>query len=208
MSRHTTQQDQSVPFSGILYECVCVSAAQSCLIFCDPKDCSLLASSVHGILQARILEWVTTPFSRGSSWHRDWSWVSHIAGRFFTIWANREASFIWTVGSYSCSRVDLHKINLEFGEAFSQTMKQKFVNGRKKHTKESWTEIKRLVVAMELVWCCLVAQSCLTLCDPIGYSPSGSSVHGSFRQEYWNGLPCPPPGDLPNLGVEPRSPGS
>ena len=55
-------------------------------------------------------------------------------------------------------------------------MKQKFVNRRKKNTKESWTEIKRKAVAMELVWCCcLVAQSCLTLCEPIDYSPSGSS---------------------------------
>ena len=49
-------------------------------------------------------------------------------------------------------------------------------------------------------------QSCLTLCDPIDYSPSGSSVHGYSRQEYWSGLPCPPPGDLPNPGIKPTSP--
>ena len=53
-------------------------------------DCSSTGSSVHGILQARILEWVAVPFSRGSSWPRDWAWVSYIAGRFFTIWATRE----------------------------------------------------------------------------------------------------------------------
>ena len=47
-------------------------------------NCSLLGSSIHGILQAQILEWVAIPFSRGSSWPRDWTWVSHIAGRFFT----------------------------------------------------------------------------------------------------------------------------
>ena len=47
-------------------------------------------SSVHGILQARILEWVVIPFSRGSSWPRDWTWISRIAGRFFTIWASSE----------------------------------------------------------------------------------------------------------------------
>ena len=45
--------------------------------------------SVHGILQARILEWVAIPFSRGSSWPRDWTRVSCIAGRFFTSWATR-----------------------------------------------------------------------------------------------------------------------
>ena len=48
-------------------------------------------SSVHGILQARILEWVAIPFSRGSSQPRDWTQISHIAGRSFTIWATREA---------------------------------------------------------------------------------------------------------------------
>ena len=46
---------------------------------------------VHGILQARRLEWVAFPFSRGSSQPRDWTQVSRIAGRFFTSWATREA---------------------------------------------------------------------------------------------------------------------
>ena len=53
-------------------------------------------------------------------------------------------------------------------------------------------------------------QSCLTLCDPINCSPPGShnpSV-GCSRQEYWNALPFPPPGDLPNPGVKPVSPAS
>ena len=54
-------------------------------------DCNLPGSSVHEILQARILEWVTVPFSRGSSQARDQIQVSHIAGRFFTVWATREA---------------------------------------------------------------------------------------------------------------------
>ena len=48
----------------------------------------------------------------------------------------------------------------------------------------------------------LVAQSCLTLCDP---THKGSSVHGILQQEYWSGLPFPSPGDLPNLGIKPRS---
>ena len=56
-----------------------------------PMDWNLPGFSAHGILQARTLEWVAIPFSRGSSWPRDWSLVSHIAGRFFTIWATREA---------------------------------------------------------------------------------------------------------------------
>ena len=54
-------------------------------------DCSPPGSSVHGIFQARILEWVAVPFSRGSSRPRDRTQVSCTAGRFFSIWATREA---------------------------------------------------------------------------------------------------------------------
>ena len=64
--------------------------AQSCLTLCDPMDCSPPGSSLHGILQARILEWVAIPFSRGSSQPRDWTQVSRIAGRHFNLWATRE----------------------------------------------------------------------------------------------------------------------
>ena len=64
--------------------------AQSCPTLCDPMDCSLPSSSIHGILQARILEWVAISFSRGSSRPRDWTQVSRIVGRCFTVWATRE----------------------------------------------------------------------------------------------------------------------
>ena len=57
---------------------------------CYPTDCSLPGSSVHGILQARILEWVAISFSRVSSQSRDQTWVSHIGGRCFNLWATRE----------------------------------------------------------------------------------------------------------------------
>ena len=54
---------------------------------------------------------------------------------------------------------------------------------------------------------CFIAPLCLTLCDPMDYSPPGFFVHGEFsRQESWSGLPCPPPGDLTNPGIKPRSP--
>ena len=65
--------------------------AQSCLTLCDPVDCSLPGSSIHGILQARILEWVAISFSRGSSRPRDWTQVSCIVGRCFNLWTTREA---------------------------------------------------------------------------------------------------------------------
>ena len=62
-----------------------VLVAQLCLTLCDPMDYSPPGSSVHGILQARILEWVAIPFSKESSQPQDQTWVSRIAGRFFTI---------------------------------------------------------------------------------------------------------------------------
>ena len=68
------------------YVKVKLKTPQLCPTLCSPMDCT-----VHGILQARILEWVAFPFSKGSSQPRDWTQVSHIAGRLFTSWATREA---------------------------------------------------------------------------------------------------------------------
>ena len=64
-------------------------------------DHSSPGSFVHGILQARILKWAAISFSRGSSQPRDWTCISCTAGRFFTIWATREALECWTRGGYS-----------------------------------------------------------------------------------------------------------
>ena len=66
-----------------------VKVAQSCLTLSDPMD-----YTVHGILQARILEWVAYPFSSGTSWPRNRIGVSCIAGRFLTSWATWEAHSI------------------------------------------------------------------------------------------------------------------
>ena len=63
---------------------------QSCPTLCDPMDCSPPGSSIHGILQARVLEWVAISFSRRSSRPRDWTRVSCIVGRCFTVWATIE----------------------------------------------------------------------------------------------------------------------
>ena len=68
-----------------------VKVAQWCLTLCNSMD-----YTVHGILQTRILEWIAFPFSRGSSQPMDQTQVSHIAGRFFTSWATREAQEYWS----------------------------------------------------------------------------------------------------------------
>ena len=71
-----------------------INVAQSCVTLCNSMDCSLPGSSLHRILQARILKWIAISFSRGSSWPRNQTWVSHVAGRCFFLRATREASRI------------------------------------------------------------------------------------------------------------------
>ena len=102
----------------INYKKVKEVVSQLCPTLCSPMDCSSPGSSVHGILQARILEQIVIPFSRGSSWPRDQTQASCIAGRFFTIWATRELhpclfrgfssiqllSRVWLSNPMDCSR--------------------------------------------------------------------------------------------------------
>ena len=73
------------------YQSKRLKVAQWCLTLCNP-----MGYTVCGILQARILEGVAFPFSRGSSQLRDRTQVSHVAGRFFTSWATREAQEYWS----------------------------------------------------------------------------------------------------------------
>ena len=78
---------------SVSHPCVRVcSVAQLCLTLCDPTNCSPPGSSVHEILQARVLEWVAIAFSGGSSLPRDRTQVSCIADKCFTIWATRLSS--------------------------------------------------------------------------------------------------------------------
>ena len=78
MGSQRVRHDWAIEPNWTYFYYYCCSDAQLCPTLCDPVDCSLPDSSVHGILQARILEWVAMPSSRGSSWPRDWTWVSYI----------------------------------------------------------------------------------------------------------------------------------
>ena len=71
----------SLKNSQVKYVCACmhVKSLQSCVTLCDSMDCSPPGSSVHGVLQVRILEWVVIPFSRGSSRPRDQAHVSYVS---------------------------------------------------------------------------------------------------------------------------------
>ena len=105
----------------IVYVCVCVCVCvsvwvlvtQSCPTLCNPMDCSLPDWLAHGILQARILEWVAIPFSRVCSQPKDWTLVSCAPGRFFTIWATIR---VGAKCNHKCSYKRAAKGALTYGE--------------------------------------------------------------------------------------------
>ena len=70
-------------------------------LFATHMDCSLPSSFLHGILQARVLEWVAISFFRGSSWPKDRTRVSHIVGRRFNLWATREAPKLCAISCFT-----------------------------------------------------------------------------------------------------------
>ena len=88
--------------------CVCVLVSQSHPALCNPTDCSWPGSSVHGILQTRVLERFAIPFSRWPSWPRDWTCVSCSAGSFFTI---RAINLSEPQGMSLCSKVHRKRTN-------------------------------------------------------------------------------------------------
>ena len=83
------------------HTCMCAQLLQSCPALCNPMDCSPPSSSVHGILQARILEWVLMPSSRGSSYPRDQTHIS--CGSCVAAGATGEAPEAVSVSQFSCS---------------------------------------------------------------------------------------------------------
>ena len=103
---HYYQHRTQTPHSEERWKWMCY-----CSVMLDSlwlHDCSLPGSSVHGLLQTEIREWVTIPFSRGSSQARDQTWVSCMAGRFFTIWATSKGR-LCTVGKGSNIRARLER---------------------------------------------------------------------------------------------------
>ena len=112
------------------YVCVCAELLQSCLTLSDPRDCSLLGSSVHGLLQARILGWVAISSSRGSSQTRDRTHVSCIfyTGRWILYcWATREALLHYNTCVY-CSSLTSPVPHITY--RVNHTMDVVFLKGR------------------------------------------------------------------------------
>ena len=169
--------------------------AQSCPTLCDPMDCSLPGSSVHGIFQAIVLEWIAISFSKGSSQPRDRTRVSHIVERRFTIWATRE------VDNVICGWVHLH------GSIWIKWSSLLFVAAAAAKSLQSCptlcdptdgsppgSAVPGILQARILEWVAISFSNawkwklkvkslskCLTLCDPMDYTLPGSSVHGIFQ---------------------------
>ena len=129
-----------------------VLVTQLCPALCDPMDCSPPGFSVHGILQARILESIET-FSRGSSWPRDQTQVSCIEGWFLTIWATRKA-LCYTISSVQLSRVQLFATPWIAARQASLSITN------------SWSLLK--LISIELV----MPSNHLILCHPLLLPPS------------------------------------
>ena len=154
----------------------------------------LFAISVHGILQARILEWVSMSFSRGSSQPRNQTRVSHIAGRRFILWATREAhKFLLHLFKkkkmvlYSSARVWNEETSFSLSTFWIPSYLQKHLH---------------------LPYVCMyqgLSQVNLFVTQQTVAHQASLSMEFS-RQEYWSGLPFPSPGNLPNPGTEPGSP--
>ena len=164
--------------------CMKVLITQSCLTLFNPTDCSLPSSSVHGILQARVLEWVpfTSPGNHpnpriepGSPALLTDSLLSEQPGELCVI--------------YTCHSIK--KIKKKWSNFSQHLLTTSGVSNSNIHRKK------------ERKWSCSVVSDSVT---PWTVAQQGPLSMGFSRQEYCSGLPFPSPGDLPNPGIEPRSP--
>ena len=172
-------QKRARHYKSTMFLCL---VAQSFLTLCDPMDCSRTFSSIHGIFQSRILEWVAVSYSRGSSWPRDPAHISCVSCIDWWLPYNCTASIIeknrtkpknWRKKESQHFLNEL--INLDFYSLVQSSnlysnyclcLLTSLFTGREWRIEVKWSE---------------VAQSCPTLCDPMDCSLSGSSIHGIFQ---------------------------
>ena len=167
--------------------------AQSCPTLFDPVDCSPPGSTVHGIFQARILEWVAISFSRGSSWPRDRTQVSCIAGIFFTDWAMREASV-----QLICRLLLLllsHFSQVRLCDPIDGSPLGSSVPGFLQARILEW-----VAISFSNAWKWKVKVKSLSharlLATPWTAAHQAPPSMGFSRQEYWSGVPSPSPINL------------
>ena len=156
----------------------------------QPHECSLSGFSVHGVLQARILEWIAIPFSRGSSQLRDRAMVSCITGRFFTIWTT-ENSHIISCRTYKVSAKSLQSFPT-LCDPIDGSPPGSPIPGILRARTLEWVAIsfsnawkwKAKVKSLSHVW--LVA-------TPWTAAHQVPASMGFSRQKYWSGMPLPSP---------------
>ena len=104
--------------------------------------CSLPGSSVHGIFQARVLEWVSISFFKGSFRPRDWNWISHIVGRCFTVWVTRENTSLFKLEGVKCSwikkKTNLGRVGVSQRSTIAYTLEEFFPKVSKTTSLRTW----------------------------------------------------------------------
>ena len=138
--------------------CVCVLVAQLCLILCNPMGYSLPGSSVHGIFQARIPEWVAIPFSRASSWTRDETWVPCIVDGLYHLSYQRRPLSMYTLFKKNYLYIYLASLSLGCGTRDLHCLMWHL----------SWQGTDSPVVA----WRLSCSEACGILVPPPGIKPS------------------------------------
>ena len=163
-------------------------------------ECSPPGFSVRRILQTIILEWIAIPFSRESSQPRDWTQISHIAGRFFTSWATREAQ------DWSGRKQDVHHI---------RCLLFKWFRFKENKTKQNTSQLsfyfyKYIFWPLKEIWLFAIVYTLVVVslshiqlfATPWTIAHQAPLSMEFSRQEYWSGLPFPSPRDLPDPGIE------
>ena len=160
---------------------------QSCPTLCDSMDCSLTTFLRPWDFPGKNLEWVALSFSRRSSWPRDCTQVSCIVGRRFTIWATSLVPRLTEIR-------DAH-----FKADHHYSLRRSWKQG----CLFSWPFLPRFPSPLSGA---SVTKLCPTLVTPWTVAHQAPLSMGFPKQEQWSGLPFPSPGDLPNPGIQPRSP--
>ena len=160
---------------------------------CNPMDCNLPGSSVHGISQARMLEWIAISFSRESFWLRDWTCVSCMGRQFLYELSYKGSPRIlkWVADPFFCGSSWPRNWT-----GFSCIAGGFFTN---------WAIREANTIPLVNAVAVKPRQLHLTLCNPMDCLGHQGPLPMDFsRQEYWSGLPCPFPGDPPNSEIELR----
>ena len=158
---------------------------QSCPTLCDPIDGSPSGSTIAGILQARTLEWVAISFSRASSWPRNRTQVSRIAGTFFNSWATREAHSTAAAAKLlqSCPTLCDPWDGSPPGSPIHGILQARTLKWVAISFSNAW-KWKVKVKSLSRVW---------LLATPWTATYQAPPSMGFSRQEYWNGVPLPSP---------------